>query len=252
MPYANGSKPSRPVDPSVLGRVLTRAAELGPKGLVIFDLDSTLLDNRPRQALILREYGTASGIKELTACQPEHFTGWSLRPPMLACGLPEPRVLVLEQEARRFWKERFFTSEYCTHDIALPGAVEYVHKVLGTGAQVVYCTGRHLPMRDGTLACFRREGFPLPAELGGDGPKNVHLLMKPTFDQHDDAWKVLARAQIQALGEPIAAFDNEPTHINTHQESFPEALCVHLATDDSARGIEVLQRIPSIVDFRMG
>jgi hypothetical protein len=50
-------------------------------------------------------------------------------------------------------------------------------------------------------------------------------------------------------GVVIAAFDNEPAHINGYRESFPEAESVHLATDHSLRDIPVLPGIPSIRDF---
>ncbi len=239
----------RAVDPHILHRVLGRIKEraqtagAGSPGLVLFDLDSTLLDNKPRQARILREFGAARAVDELTACTSDMFVDWSLRKPMLACGLSEDQTLAIEPEARRFWREHFFTSAYCADDIANPGAREFVQSVLAAGAQVVYCTGRHVPMREGTLQCFAREGFPLPDD------RRVHLLMKPTLEQHDDDWKVVARQHIKELGELLAAFDNEPTHINSYHQHFPEALCVHLLTDDSARGIPVLPGVISVRDF---
>jgi hypothetical protein len=235
----------REVDPTVLGRVLARIKEAGPRGLVLFDLDSTLLDNKPRQARILREFGAAHGVAALTACTPAMFVDWTLRKPMLACGLSEAEVTAAEPEARRYWRERFFTSEYCVDDIANPGAKDFVARVVNAGAQVLYCTGRHTPMREGTLACFAREGFPLPDD------KRVHLLMKPNFELHDDNWKVIARQHITQHGELLAAFDNEPTHINSYHEHFPTALCVHLLTDDSARGIAVLPGVVSVRSFEM-
>lgn len=237
----------RAVDPQilhrVLGRIKERAKGQGAKSLVLFDLDSTLLDNKPRQARILREFGAARAIRELTTCTAEMFVDWSLRKPMQACGLSEQETLALEPEARHFWRQHFFTSAYCVDDIANPGAQQYVAQVLDAGAQVLYCTGRHVPMREGTLQCFAREGFPLPDD------RRVHLLMKPTLEQHDDEWKVVARQHIKGFGELLAAFDNEPTHINSYHEHFPEALCVHLLTDDSARGIAVLPGVISIRDF---
>jgi len=47
----------------------------------------------------------------------------------------------------------------------------------------------------------------------------------------------------------LAAFDNEPAHINGYRESFPEAIAVHLATDHSPRDIPIVPGIPSIADF---
>lgn len=229
--------------PQILSQVLARASGLGERGAVLFDLDSTLLDNRPRQARILREFAAQCGVPPLLACAPEHFDGWSLKVPMRVCGLPESDVDTLEPQAKSFWRERFFTSEYCIDDVAMAGATEYVRQVIATGARLIYCTGRHPAMREGTIECFAREGFPVP------DASRVTLLMKPQFEMHDDDWKLLARDQIAAIGQLVAAFDNEPTHINTYREQFPEALCVHLLTDESARGIAVHASIPSVFDF---
>ena len=55
-------------DPTVLERVLARVRAM-PGAVVVFDLDSTLLDNKPRQARILREFGTAHGIAALAAAR---------------------------------------------------------------------------------------------------------------------------------------------------------------------------------------
>jgi hypothetical protein len=56
---------------------------------------------------------------------------------------------------------------------------------------------------------------------------------------------------VAAIGRVLAAFDNEPTHINTYRAHFPEAQCVHLLTDESARGIAVLPEIPSVLTFEL-
>lgn len=233
---------ARPVDPAVLSRVLAHA----PGGVVVFDLDSTLLDNRPRQARIMREFGAAHGHAPLLGAGPEHMQGWSIKLALHNAGLPEPEADALSRPAKAFWLERFFTSDYCVDDIAIAGATDYVRRIAETGARIVYCTGRHQPeMRPGTIESFSREGFPLPDD------ERVHLLMKPEFSMHDDEWKRIVRAQLEALGEVVAAFDNEPTHINTYREAFPGAQCVHILTDDSARGIPVLDDIPSVQDFRL-
>lgn len=237
------SAAARTVDSAVLRRVLTLAEQVGAGGVVVFDLDSTLLDNRPRQARILREYGAAIADPRLAACAPDHWEGWSIQHALRNCGLSAAEVAQHAGPAKAYWLERFFTSPYCVDDITTPGAVAYVEAVLQRGAQVAYCTGRHVEMGEGTLACFAREGFPLPDE------RRVHLLLKPTFSMHDDRWKEVAYAKLRALGTVLAAFDNEPTHINGYHQEFPEALAVHLLTDESGRGVPVLPTIPSIHDF---
>jgi len=236
----------RAVDQEVLERVLAKAAQLGSAGLVIFDLDSTLLDNKPRQARIVREAGRSLGEPRLDGCAPEHFTDWSVDKPLQRLGIRDEELPDLVPAVRRYWRHRFFTSEYCVDDIAIAGAVRFVDEVRSLGSRVVYCTGRHEQMRQGTVACFAREGFPVP-----DGAQ-VHLLMKPNLEEHDDEFKVRSRQPLAALGTVIAAFDNEPIHINSYFEHFRDAQCVHMLTDDSARGIAPHPEIPSIRDFRRG
>jgi hypothetical protein len=183
-----------------------------------------------------------SGLAALAGAQPQHWQDWDIRRAMRNAGVVEAEVDRVAEEAKQFWRERFFTSEYCRDDEAIAGAAQFVTAVRAAGAQVAYCTGRHEPMRQGSVACFQRLGFPLP------GP-GVQLLMKPTFEQTDDEWKEIAYEQLRELGQVVAVFDNEPTHINGYRRAFPDALVVHLATDDSGRDVALLEGIPSVRNF---
>ena len=235
-------------DPSyqerILSEVLTRAHAAAPEGIVLFDLDSTLLDNRPRQARILQDYGRIAALPALLDARPEHWQGWDLEGALRNAGLPPGEAGAHAAPARRFWAEWFFTSAYCRLDAAIPGAPSFVAEVARTGARVVYVTARPSRMREGTLHAFRRHGFPLP-----DGAR-VQLIMKEGTALGDDAWKRRACSLVEALGPVVAAFDNEPAHVNLYAEAWPRALCVHVDTDHSPRPIEVLPRIPSVLDLR--
>lgn len=233
--------PGLTLDPTVLERVLARLrAHAG--AVAVFDLDSTLLDNRPRQARILREFGVARGIAALAQARPEHWQDWSIQRAMANAGLPADEVARLAEDAKQFWRERFFTSEYCRDDEPIAGAREYLAAVVATGALVAYCTGRHEPMRAGTVDNFARLGYPLPGA-------RVQLLMKPVFELSDDDWKVEAYARLRALGAVVAVFDNEPTHVNGYRAAFPDATVVHLATDHSGRPVPLADGIVSVKDF---
>ncbi len=229
-------------DPTVLERVLARVRAL-PGAVVVFDLDSTLLDNKPRQARILREFGAAHGIPQLAAAKNEHWVDWSITHAMSNAGLPDEEIDRWAESAKQFWRERFFTSEYCRDDEAVAGARDYLAATATTGALIAYCTGRHEPMRAGTVESFVRLGFPVPGPL-------VQLVMKPVFELSDDDWKLEAFARLKELGGVVAAFDNEPTHANGYRAGFPEATVVHLATDDSGRPVALADGIVSIKDFR--
>jgi hypothetical protein len=211
---------------------------------MVFDLDSTLLDNRPRQARILREFGAARALGPLTLARADHFSSWDLRAAMRAAGLSEAEVAEHAEAAKAFWRERFFTSEYCRVDEAIAGGPAYLAEVRTAGAQIAYCTGRHEAMRAGSVASFARLGLPVP----GTG---VHLLMKPTLEESDDTWKETAYGRLRALGQVIAAFDNEPTHVNGYRRAFAGALAVHLHTDDSGRPVVLADGVVSVRNFVM-
>lgn len=226
----------------LLQQVLDRARQ--PGSVVVFDLDSTLLDNKTRQAKIMAEYGQRHGLDTLAASRAEHWQGWDYRIAMRSAGLPEDQLEIHAEPYRELWRELFFTSEYCRVDEAIPGAVAFVAAVREAGARVLYVTGRHEGMRAGSVECFGRHGFPVP-----DGDR-VQLWMKPTLEEHDDDYKARVHADLLKVGTVVAAFDNEPIHVNDYRRSFPQALVVHLATDHSMRDTLVEPGIPSIADFR--
>ncbi len=236
---------ARPGDQGrILAAALERAWSAHPDGIAVFDLDSTILDNRPRQARIVQDYGRAADVPALLRARPEHWRGWDLEAALVAAGLGRGEARRHLAAFRRFWAERFFTSAYCRLDVPLPGAPEFVRAVAAAGARLAYVTGRPAWMEEGTLDVFRRFGFPLPDDA------RAHLLMKPGDALSDDAWKALAREAVERLGRVVLAFDNEPAHVNAYARTWPTALAVHLDTDHSPRPEEVLPRIPSIADFR--
>jgi len=228
----------------VLGRVLEASARHG--AVVAFDLDSTIIDNRPRQVRIFHEFASRRGAADLFATRAEHWTSWDLCEVMRNAGLEARRATELLDEIKSFWWERFFDGGYCRWDEAVLGAPAWVRAVRDAGATLAYVTGRHEPMREGTLASLREHGFPLP-----DGAASrVHLLMKPRLKMNDDLWKTEAQGLLRAIGEVVAAFDNEPAHANAYREGFPDAIVVHLIADHSGRDIQLLPGIVSIDGFR--
>ncbi|ABS27765.1 hypothetical protein [Anaeromyxobacter sp. Fw109-5] len=234
----------RDAQEAILSAALRRAAAAAPAGVVVLDLDSTLLDNRPRQARILQDYGRVAGVPALLDARPEHWEGWDLRVALRNAGLSPSEVAAHAGPARRFWADWFFTNAYCRLDAAIAGAGDFVRALARSGAVIAYVTGRPSSMREGTLHVFRREGFPAPDGAG------AHLVMKDDLSLGDDAWKELAATRVERLGPVVAAFDNEPAHVNLYARRWPRALVVHLATDHSGRPIAPLPGIPAIADFR--
>src|SRR5438445_6110649 len=75
-----------------------------------FDLDSTLLMNKVRQARIVREYGELKGDRRLAGCQPEAIVSWDLRDSARLCGMTFEEAEAVYPELKKFWRQRFFTS----------------------------------------------------------------------------------------------------------------------------------------------
>ena len=235
----------------VLARIVDRCRDAGANGagvraIVAFDLDSTVLDNRPRQVRILREFGLACGAAELAASRPEHWTSWSIEAAMRNAGLAPDRARALRAEAHAFWAARFPTSAYCEADVPVPGAPAFARAVRDTGALVAYVTGRHEAMRAGTEAVLARFDFPVP----GDAiERRARLLLMRSPDDESDAHKIEAHEVLRGLGEVVAAFDNEPSHANDYVRSFPRAIVVRLDRDHSGRRVDLDPSIVSIPDF---
>jgi hypothetical protein len=233
---------SRGEQRALLDGVEARVRTVGRGALVVLDLDSTLLDNRPRQARILRDYGAAAGVPALAGARTEHWTDWDLAAAMRRIGCTEAEVAAHLAPLRAFWEARFYTSAYCREDDAITGAPEYARALREAGAILAYVTGRPRAMAAGTLEVFRRTGIPLP-----DGER-VRLLTRPD-GLGEDAWKLEAAALVSTLGTVVAAFDNEPAHVNGYARAWPEAICVHMETDQSGRPVALDPRVVSIGDF---
>lgn len=232
-----------PLDAGSTATLLTELIQSSAKKILAFDLDSTLLNNRPRNAVIMREFGDDQKQPLLCTATAEHFQDWSARNAMAAIGLANRDIDRLVDTYRSFWLDRFFTSEYCQYDVCVPGAAEFVNDVYAGHGTVCYLTGRHEGMRNGTEDSLAKLGFPVP------GADRVELLMKPHQDQSDDLFKVDTLQKLDTLGSVFAAFDNEPTHINSYRKAFPRAVCIHLLTDHSMRAVRLSDEIVSILDF---
>ena len=237
--------PLHPSPQEVLAGVLASAREAGPAGVVAFDLDSTLLDNRPRQAAIVRDFAARQGLESLAGFHARHLvTGFDLREALVRAGLDPETVARWLPAFRAHWVERFFTSDACLEDIPIPGAPEYTARVHATGVQLVYLTARPERMRPGTLEVLTRYAFPLPGE-------GVQLWMKPEDTSvGDEDFKRSTHHALGAVGRLVAAFDNEPGHVNDFRATFPGATVVLLATGHSGRVGELAEGIAVIPDLR--
>ncbi|MDE2489223.1 MAG: hypothetical protein KGM24_00135 [Elusimicrobia bacterium] len=219
--------------------------EAAPGAQVVFDLDDTLFSTARRHLRILREFAElvesadpeAAGL--LRAIDRESLR-YSVVDTVRGAGLRE----ALAKDLREFWFARFFQNRYLLEDDVVSGAPAYCEEVAARGGTVVYMTGRDEGMRAGTEESLARHGFPKPGEA------SARLILKPTFDAPDFAFKAEALARVKAAGRVAASFENEPAHVNLFRETFPAARHFLLETKHSGRPVLPHPDVHRIQDFR--
>lgn len=252
-PVENSIFSARRLDPSAQRELLQRVlgachfdpASGVPAPVVVFDLDGTLLDNRPRVVTIFHELA-AHWEKDF----PDASKKLSIvRDGDIVYGVDENLQLagIADQELRtfgqQFWKERFFVDHYMRFDTPTKGAVDFVRACYAAGASLVYLTGRDLPnMALGTFASLRDAGFPI-------GVVGTTLVTKPAFDIPDAAFKNDVAPTLARHGRVIAAFDNEPANNNLFALHHTAAHSIFLDTHHAPNPPALDERVLVIENF---
>ena len=234
-------------------RLLTTVVERARKAasnrapVVVFDLDGTLLDNRPRSVAILHELADhwnddKAHVASMLRAAESHALAYLFDENLRNLGVSDQALI---DEALAFWKDRFFTDDYLRHDLAHAGAVEFARALHDAGATIVYFTGRDLPnMALGSLASLRDLGFPI-------GMHGTQLILKPDPEIPDPEFKRDVTPKLERAGEVIATFENEPANANIFAELYPEAEHFLIDTQHVPDPPPLTETVHVIGDFRM-
>lgn len=233
---------------ALLRRILDRARPSGSSAkVVVFDLDGTLLDNRPRTCAILRELS-----REWASLHPAESALLAKIGPEQLEYLVSDSLTKLEfsparvTEACAYWKAHFFADDHIRFDQPLPGAVEFTRACYESGAIIAYFTGRDLPqMSVGSWKSLRDLGFPI-------GVPGAELVLKPAFEMPDADFKREYGPRLARLGEVVAVFDNEPGNCNVILDQFGSAECVFVDTQHFPGAPALDPRVHVVGDFAMG
>jgi hypothetical protein len=240
----------------VVARVKAQAAA-GARPVVIFDLDSTLFDNGPRQERIAHEFARDMASHPELGAEAAKLatfkssnTSFSMPDMLASCGIDvvSPSGKALLEAYKPYWRDRFFTSEYAVSDKAYSNAADVVNRVyhvtdslpLNRRVIIVYLSGRHRDMEEGSRAALVRDGIP-----AGD---RTALILKHAFAERDDDFKRRAALTIRAMGRVVAAFDNEPANVAVFVSEFPDAVNVWVRTIDSGRATHPVKGVYTIGD----
>lgn len=227
--------------------MLRRLVESARRGSIVFDLDGTLLDNRPRVVRILHELADVWASKHRAAadqCRAATTEGivYGLADNMRRLGVHDEALIA---EAFTFWRDRFFYDAYMKYDTATPGALSFVKACHEQGALIVYLTGRDLPnMALGTFGSLRDLGFPI-------GVPNTSLITKPTFEMPDTDFKLAVAPQLSLHSPVLASIDNEPANVNLFLQLHPESLGVLIDTQHAPDPPELDARAHVIDSFEL-
>jgi len=219
---------------------------------VVFDLDSTIFDVKPRTLRILKEFALTPRAREISAAMVEwslslnaHTLLYTLEESAVANKVPGPGAKAEEflKEAFHYWRKRFFTHAFVTTDHATPGAVDFVNRVVDLGAVAVYLTGRDWPgMGKGTQTMLEYCGFPVD-------PRSTQLIMKPNSGLDDAEFKDDALRDLRTDGNAVALFDNEPANFHVFEKNFPEAWLVFFHSNCSNKEAKPVKRLYKIENF---
>lgn len=193
--------------------------------MVLFDLDGTLYDNRPRTLRIVHALAASLGPEH--AADAEVLRGldvdalrYRLDDTLRPLGVSDEVVAL----AKKRWFSRFFTDTACSDDVPVRGAVPFVGACFARGATIVYLTGRDVPgMLVGTVRTLRDDGFPI-------GQPRIELVLKPTFEEDDVAFKRRMLDPMNALGTVVGTFENEPGNCNLFKKRWPASHAILIET----------------------
>jgi hypothetical protein len=229
----------------ILKTILSDIGAMLDRGIhphIIFDLDDTVFDAGSRTKHILMDVARRLDVAErdprflatLEALSIDQIR-YRVEDNLDLLGVQDAFV---RDVAQTVWWERFFNT--CEIDEVVPGAPAFVQSVHAAGATVIYLTGRdRLRMEAGTHASLDRHGFPRG--------ERARLILKPDKSQCDFRFKREEVAGICTSDVVVAAFDNEPRHVNMLREALPEA---HVVFVDRRHAGHPEQPVDSVIWIR--
>jgi hypothetical protein len=248
-PHPQYTRLALPEQHALLRRVIARCTSKSgsPTPVVVFDLDGTLMDNRPRTCTILREFAETLGKDDaaladrLRTISPDGLA-YLLTDSLVRLGIERTDLVARAEE---FWRERFFADEHLRHDVEVAGAVRFARACYDVGATLVYMTGRDLPLMGiGSFRSLRDLGFPI-------GVPGTELVLKPDASMPDEAYKRFEGPKLARVGKVVAIFDNEPANCNVLLALHPEADSVFIDTQHLPGAPPLDPRVHVIADFRL-
>lgn len=232
---------------AVLDRVNVSATDGGFPPLVVFGLDGTLFDTRPRTLEILRRFADAiedsqPDVSETLRALGLHQMHHLVRDTLDACDITD---VATRRQISAHWQALEHAEALLSYDEPQAGAADFVREVHRAGAGVVYLTSRS---RDSALLATVEQlydhGFPV-------GEAGVHLALKPDPAQRDENFKRTCLANLARFGDLVALFDADLFVCEMGRTYYPEATVALLDAWETELPTPQ-EGVSTIHDFRRG
>lgn len=200
----------------LLAQIITHiqdATKQEKRSLLIFDIDSTLIDTSYRTSAIFKEFAKQASHQDIWPDLCQQIRNWKelveVYDPIdflnQHAGMKLERESNTAQYILRFWKERFFDELWLAHDRPYPGGREFVYQCLHEGADIAYLTGReHSSSVEGTKRWLATHRFPLL-----DHDKRTRLMLKSNRRMLDHVYKDEGLRELKRGYDLVWFFENE-------------------------------------------
>ena len=146
---------------------ISRRTRQKKRTIVVFDIDNTLVDTRPRTLAAARSFLKARQNHGALRSLGLHLVRFDGKQTAIRLGLKAREAAAFTSH----WERFFWNPKNLSLDVAIKDTVKLAHKAKAAGAEVYYLTGRVDAFKVGTVAQLRRHGLP---DVDGD-----HVICKP-------------------------------------------------------------------------
>ncbi|MDB2447023.1 HAD family hydrolase [bacterium] len=196
------------------------------KNLVIFDIDSTLLDTSYRTGGIFKEFARHPLHKETypklcKAISRWHETVEVYNPIGFVnhhSGITIDENSDTAKYLLSYWKKRFFNPDWLCQDLPYWGAQEFTAKCLELGADIAYLTGREdKTLREDTLRSLATHRFPF--EMNS---KRTRLMLKSSASIKDIIYKDEGLKELKSGYDNVYYIENEVELVIMAMKNHPD------------------------------
>ncbi|WP_371806650.1 HAD family hydrolase [Candidatus Lokiarchaeum ossiferum] len=197
---------------------------------MILDLDGTLIDNFPRQMVILQQHLQPHfpHLPWVQITQKINQNKHCLYSIMEVISEFVADKITFEEINAQFLKS-FLSEQYLHHDQIIPGAKKFLQQLYRLNVEIIFLTGRPaFLMTKGTLKTLQKIIPPFERFTG-------KLIMKPNEDDADHKFKIEVMDEILSdhKNSYILYVDNEGSICNQISQEFTEILVWHYLSTQS-------------------